>query len=154
MSKHDTQSIRNVAFIGGPGTGKTSVVEALLHEAGVTKRLGSVADGTTLSDFDAEEKDKQHSVRAGFLHADVKGCRLHLLDAPGYPDFVGEAASCLAAAETAALVVNAHEGLCFPARKAWDLAGRTNKVRFIVLTHLDQTETGVLQLSYWATRNR
>ena len=101
MPNHKSGAIRNFSLIGGPGTGKTSLAEALLFKTGAISRLGSVGEGTTASDFEHEEKEKQHSVALGVLHADHDGHRLNILDAPGYPDFIGEAATALAATETA-----------------------------------------------------
>ncbi len=138
MSKHGPGDVRNIALIGGPRTGKTSLGEAILFKTGAIARLGSVADGTTVSDHGTEEKEKQHSVSLGILHATGKGRHFNLLDAPGYPDFVGEAAAALAACETAVLCVDAGGGVSFPGRKAWELAGAAGRARCVVLTHVDQ----------------
>jgi len=130
-------AIRNVALIGGPKTGKTSLSEALLFAAGSVKRLGSVTEGTTLSDHLPEEKDKQHSIHMSLLPFETKGTRFNVIDAPGYPDFIGEAAAALAPCEVALLCVNAEDGLTFPGRKAWDLASGSGRARAVVVTHLD-----------------
>jgi elongation factor G len=74
MSKHATSDIRNIAFIGGPATGKTTLVEALLHATGVLGRMGLVSDGTTVSDFRDDEKDKQHSLQSSFMYTTHRGC--------------------------------------------------------------------------------
>jgi elongation factor G len=140
MSKHKTSDIRNIALVGGPGTGKTTLSDAILHAAGAIDRVGSVSDGTTTSDWEDDEKEKEHSLHLSVLHADHKGTRYHLLDTPGYPDFAGESACALAAAETAALCINATQGLTFPGRKAWDRATRHGRARCIVLTHIDQAD--------------
>ncbi|HYN65084.1 MAG TPA: GTP-binding protein, partial [Candidatus Limnocylindrales bacterium] len=140
MNTHATGDLRNLAFIGGPGTGKTSLVEALLFKAGAIQRLGTVPDGTTTSDWRAEEKEKQHSSELSVLHAVWKGRRFNLFDAPGYPDFVGEAAAALAASETAIMCVDAVRGLSFTGRKAWELAGAAGRARCVVVTHLDGKE--------------
>lgn len=143
MSNHTTADIRNIALVGGSGTGKTSLSESILHTAGVLERPGIVADGTTQSDFDDEEKAKQHSIRCSVLHADHKGTHYSLLDTPGYPDFVGEAASGMGGAEIAALVVNMNQGLTFTGHKIWDLAGKVGRARCVVLTHIDQAESDI-----------
>src|SRR5215813_6879853 len=103
MDKHATADVRNLVLIGGPRTGKTSFAEAILLATGAIPRAGNVADGSTASDFTAEEKSKQHSVYLSLLHAAHKGRVFNLLDAPGYPDHVGEAAAGLAACESAVL---------------------------------------------------
>src|SRR5262245_61466218 len=138
MSKHAPGDVRNIALIGGPRTGKTSFSEAILFKTGAVGRLGSVADGTTVSDHGAEETEKKHSVSLGVMHATHKGRHFNVLDAPGYPDFVGEAAAALAACETAVMCLDGGEGLTFPGRKIWELAGQTGRARCVVVTHIDQ----------------
>ena len=140
MSSYSTADIRNIALIGGPDTGKTSLTEAMLFATGAITRLGEVGDGTTTSDFDEEEKSKGHSIRCSLTRMDHKGTHINLLDTPGYPDFIGEVASALGAVEVAALVVNVHKGLTFPCHTTWDLAGKTGRSRCIVLTHIDQED--------------
>jgi elongation factor G len=102
--------------------------------------LGTISDGTTISDFRAEEKEKSHSVELSLMHFDHKGRRFQVLDAPGYPDFVGEAAAALAACETAVLCVDAVRGLGFTGRKAWELAVAAGRARCVVVTHMDVAE--------------
>ena len=140
MGKHTTADIRNIALIGGPATGKTTLAEAILFKTGAIQRQGSVGDGTTVADWEEDEQEKQHSLRLSVMKAEYKGCRINLLDTPGYPDFVGEAACGLGAAELAALCVSMTHGLTFPGRKSWELAGRAKRARCIVLTHIDQAE--------------
>ena len=140
MSKHGTADIRNIALIGGPHSGKTTLVESILLLTGSIGRAGSVGDGNTVCDFEPEEKEKGHSLRSAMVHFDHKGRTYHLFDAPGYPDFVGEAVCAVAGVETTLLCVNAAQGVTFPARKAWDLAGNMGRARGIVVTHCDTTE--------------
>ncbi len=140
MPNHNSGAIRNFSLIGGPGSGKTSLAEALLHKAGAIARLGSIAEGTTVSDFEAEEKAKEHSVALGVLYADYDGHRLNILDAPGYPDFIGEAATALAATETAVLCVKAGEGVTFQTHRVWGLAGKAERARAVVVTGIDHVE--------------
>lgn len=140
MSQHATSDIRNIALIGGPGTGKTTFVEAILHATGVIGRMGNISDGNTVSDFGADERDKKHSLQSSFMYTDHKGCHYNLLDAPGYPDFVGEATCALAGAETALLFVNPEPGVTFPSHKVWDLAGDLGRARGVVITHIDAVE--------------
>ncbi len=140
MTTNDPGAIRSLALIGGSGSGKTSFTEALLAKMGAIPRAGTIADGTTVSDHEHEEKERQHSISLGVLHGDHKGTRFYLLDAPGYPDFVGEAAAALAACETAVMFVNASEGVTFTGRRAWDLAAKQSRGRAVVVTHVDQAE--------------
>ncbi len=137
MGKHSPGDVRNLALIGGPRTGKTTLAEAILVHCGAVARRGTVAEGNTVSDYEPEEREKKHSVQLGVLHAEWKNHVLNLLDAPGYPDFIGETAAALAACETAAMCVDVTKGLSFPGRKAWELAGRAGKARCIVATHVD-----------------
>jgi len=137
MFKHSSGDVRNLAFIGGPRTGKTTLAESVLVHCGAVQRCGTVAEGTTVSDYEPEEREKQHSVQLGILHAVFKSRLLNILDAPGYPDFIGESAAAIAACETAVMFIDAAKGLTFPGRKAWELAGRAGRARCIVVTHID-----------------
>lgn len=140
MSKHTTADVRNLALIGGPGTGKTSLAEALLVATGAIPRAGSVADGTTVSDSLPEEKEKQHSIALSLLHLSHKGRSYGIADAPGYPDYLGEAAAAVAACETAVMCIDAVEGVTFPGRKIWELAGKARRARCVLLTGIDKAE--------------
>ena len=111
MADYATSSIRTVALVGHGGAGKTTLAEALLAKAGAIQAPGSVEKGTTASDFDPLEKQFQHSLRASILHLDAPDARIHLIDTPGFPDFIGQAIGALDAVETAAVVVNASSGI-------------------------------------------
>src|SRR5208282_2325231 len=89
MSQHATENIRTVALVGHGAAGKTTLAEALLFSAKAIPASGSVERGTTVSDFDALEKSWQHSLRSSVSHFDIDGTRVHLLDTPGFPDFIG-----------------------------------------------------------------
>ena len=138
MGKHVPVDIRNVAFVGSGGAGKTTLCEAILFRAGAIGRMGTVQDGTTVSDTYPDEQDKQHSIRLACMHAEHAGIRYHLLDAPGFPDYVGEASAALAACETAVLCLNGHQGLTFQDRKRWEQIVRSGRARAAVVTHVDQ----------------
>ncbi|MCB9897237.1 MAG: elongation factor G [Planctomycetes bacterium] len=138
MGKHGPADIRNVAFVGAGGTGKTSLCEAILFRAGVIGRMGTVPDGTTVSDTYPDEHEKQHSIRLACMYAEHGGVRYQLLDAPGYPDYVGEACAALAASETAVLCLNGHHGLTFQDVKRWQHTVSTGRAHAVVITHVDQ----------------
>ncbi len=140
MTTYDTASIRNLALIGASGSGKTSFAEAILHTTGAISRLGTVSDGTTVSDFEAAEKDKGGSISLSVLHADHRDIRLHILDAPGMADFIGEVATAVAPVETVVLCVKAGEGVTFVARRAWDLARKHGRAACVVVTHVDEED--------------
>ena len=99
MSKHLTADIRNIALAGHGASGKTSLADALLFKAKAVDRRGSVDDGTSVSDYDEEEHKRHFSIDTSVLHLEYQGKHVHLLDTPGYPDFVGAALGALGAVE-------------------------------------------------------
>jgi len=137
MAAYTTKDIRNVALCGHGDAGKTTLAEAMLFKAGVTKRQGEVTDGTTVSDYDQDERERGHSIDASVLHLDWKGRRLNLLDTPGRPDFVGQMMQALGAVETVAIVVNASSGLGVSSRRAWLEAEEHGLGRVIVVNKMD-----------------
>ncbi len=131
MARYGAADIRNVAWVGHGAAGKTTLVEACLFKAKATTRLGSVKDGTAVTDYEAEEKVRKNSIDLSLAHCAWKGKELNLIDAPGYPDFVGEAICALAA-------VDAQAGVKVNTRKVWELAAARKMPRFVVLTRMDQ----------------
>ena len=107
---HKADRIRNVALVGHRGSGKTSLNEALLFQAGAMNRLGSVVDGTTVSDADPDEQARQMSISASLSSFEWDGRRINLLDTPGEPSFVADALGALRVCESAIFVVNARHG--------------------------------------------
>ncbi len=91
MAKYKVEDIRNIALVGHGASGKTTLADALLFKAGAVDRKGSVEDGTSVSDYDDEEKRRHFSIDTSILHLEFKGKQVHLLDTPGYSDFVGAA---------------------------------------------------------------
>ncbi len=129
--------IRNIAICGHGSAGKTTLVDQLLVEAGAVKGNPSVDAGTSVCDFDEEEKHHKHSIEAALVHLDHSGRHFNLLDTPGYPDLVGQMIGALRAVETALIAVDAHSGIKVNTRRAWAEAGRAGCGRIIVLTKLD-----------------
>src|SRR2546423_10530921 len=111
MKNYTVQDIRNIALTGHGASGKTSLADALLFKGGAVERRGSVDDGTSVSDYDDEEKKRHFSIDTSVLHLEHQGKQLHLLDTPGYPDFVGSALGALSAVENAVVVVSAPNGV-------------------------------------------
>ncbi len=138
MAKYKTEDIRNFTLVGHGSTGKTTLAEAILLSAGASKRLGSVDDGTSLFDFEADEKERKSSVDLALAHCSYSGKHLNVLDAPGYLDFIGEALSSLYAVETALICVDASKGVEVSTRKHWDAAGELGLARAFVVTKADQ----------------
>ena len=110
MKEYTTESIRNVALVSHGSAGKTMLAEALLHFTGATTRLGKIEDGTTVSDFEEEEIRRGISLSTAVLPVEYKGCKINLMDTPGYTDFVGEVISALRIADSALVVVDSVAG--------------------------------------------
>ena len=111
MKEYTPNHIRNVAFIGHGGAGKTSLAEAMLFSAGATTRLGKVEEGNTLSDYHPDEIERQISINTSLLVCEWKGNKINNLDTPGYTDFTGEVKSALRVTDTALVLVKAVEGI-------------------------------------------
>jgi elongation factor G len=130
--------IRNVALVGHRGTGKTSLHEALLFEAGVINRMGTVADGTTVSDSDADEKARQMSISAALSSFEWQGRKINLIDTPGEPSFVADALGSLRVCESAVFVVNAVMGVEVSTTRLWQRADELGLARLIFVNMLDR----------------
>ncbi|HEU4438823.1 MAG TPA: elongation factor G [Methylomirabilota bacterium] len=134
----DTGKIRNVAFVGHGGGGKTSLVESILFNCGATTRLGRVDDGTTTTDFDPDEIKRKISLNTAVAFCDHQGHRLNLIDTPGYGDFVADARAGLRVAGAAVVVVDAVAGVQVQTEKVWKYANEYNLPRAIVVNRLDR----------------
>src|SRR5260370_29673058 len=137
MAKYRVEDIRNIAFVGHGATGKTSLADTLLFKGKAVDRRGSVDDGSSLSDYDDEEKKRRFSIDTSFLHLEHQGKQVHVLDAPGYPDFVGGAIEALQAAETAVIVISAPNGIEVNTRRMFSEAGRRGLARMLVINKMD-----------------
>jgi elongation factor G len=136
-------AIRNVVLVGPAGSGKTTLVEALLAAAGVLNRAGSILDGTTVSDFDEAEQRQQRSVGLALAPLLHDGVKVNLLDTPGYADFVGELRAGLRAADCAMFVVAANEGVDAPTRQLWRECAEVSMPRAVVITKLDHARANL-----------
>jgi elongation factor G len=130
--------IRNVALVGHRGSGKTSLHEALLFTAGAVNRLGRVADGTTVSDADADEKARQMSISAALTSFEWQDRKVNLLDTPGEPSFVADALGALRVCESAIFVVNAVMGVEVSTTRLWQRAADLDLARLIFVNMLDR----------------
>src|SRR5687767_6722413 len=126
-----------MALVGQSGAGKTSLAEALLAKAGAIPAAGSVERGTTVGDYTPLEKQLQHSLKLAVASFDAQDHRIHLLDTPGYPDFLGHALPALAAVETAAIVVNAQNGIEMMTGRFLQWAAKRGLDRLIVVNKID-----------------
>ena len=131
------ESIRTLALVGATGSGKTTLAEALLHASGAIGAMGSVERGSTVSDHDPMEVKAQHSLQASVLHLEHAGCRVHLIDTPGLPDFSGQSLAALEAVETAAIVISAAAGIEPMARRMMAQAAERQLDRLIIVNKID-----------------
>ena len=122
MAVSEPGKIRNVAVVGHRGTGKTSLVEAMLFQAGATNRLGAVEQGTTVSDWDEDEQKRQMSLAAAVCHAEWQDRKLNLIDAPGDPGFQADAIAALRVVEGALFVLNGVNGVEVQTTRLWERA--------------------------------
>jgi elongation factor G len=137
MASYTTADIRNILLAGGPGSGKTTLAEAMLHKAGVIGRVGRVEDGNTVCDYDDIEKDVQHSLDSAIVHFDHDGAHVNLIDCPGSADFVGKPTGAMAAVETAVIVVDASAGVETMTRRMIKLCAERSMPRMIVINKID-----------------
>ncbi len=137
MPKFPPEAIRTIALVGHGGAGKTTLAEALLHRAGAVPVMGSIEKGSTVCDFDPLEKQYQHSLNASVVHLQHAGTRVHLVDTPGLPDFVGRAIGALPAVETTAIVVNAQNGIEMITVRMMQWAKKRDLCRMIVINKID-----------------
>ncbi len=143
MPAYTTADIRNVLLAGHGGAGKTTLADALLFASGTVNRKASVADGSSFSDFEKEEKEHGHSIYSSILHADHQGKRINLIDTPGSPDLMGQAVACLAAVETVAVVINAQSGIEVLTRRIMEAARERNLCRAIIVNKIDMPEVNL-----------
>jgi elongation factor G len=134
---HSIKRIRTIALFGQSGAGKTSLAEALLAKAGAIPAPGSVERGTTVCDYTALEKQLQHSLKLAVASFDFKDTKIHLLDTPGYPDFLGHALPATAAVETAGIVINAQNGLEMMTGRFMQWAARRGLDRLVIVNKID-----------------
>jgi elongation factor G len=134
---HSIKRIRTIALVGQSGAGKTSLAEALLARAGAIPSAGSVERGSTVCDYTPLEKQLQHSLKLAVASFDFSETRIHLLDTPGYPDFLGHALPALAAVETAAVVINAQNGLEMMTGRFMQWAAKRGLDRLVIVNKID-----------------
>ncbi len=150
MNVYGTKQIRNVVLLGHGGAGKTTLVESMALVTGVTKRMGNVVDGSTISDYDKEEIKRQFSISTSLVPLEFQGeegpVKVNLLDAPGYFDFVGEVEEAVSVADAAVIVVNCKAGIEVGTEKAWELCEKFNLPRIIFVTNMDDDHASFREL--------
>jgi len=137
MKIYSSEQIRNIVLLGHGGSGKTTLVEAMAYVDGIVTRQGKVTDGNTISDFDKEEIKRGFSISTSCIPIEWQDCKLNLLDAPGYFDFVGEAKEATRVADSGIIVVSGKSGVEVGTEKAWEYADEMNIPRVIFVTDMD-----------------
>ncbi|HWS75751.1 MAG TPA: elongation factor G [Quisquiliibacterium sp.] len=146
MSGLSPSAIRNVVLVGHAGSGKTSLVDALLAAAGVLASPGSIEKGNTVCDHDPLERELGHSLQTALVTFDWRDARLYLADTPGLPDFAGQAIAALAAADTALVVIDARTGVQATTERLMQTAGARGMCRMIVVNGIDADRTDLAGL--------
>jgi elongation factor G len=137
---YSTADIRNIALVGQAGAGKTLLAETLLAQSGAIRSRGSLERGTTVCDFDPQEKATLHSLETAVVHFDSNGCHVNLIDTPGSPDFIGRSLPMLEAVETAAIVINATTGIEPITQRMLDFARDRELCRLVIINKIDSRD--------------
>ena len=146
MKVYRTDEIRNVVLLGHGGSGKTSLVEAMLYVSGATNRMGKIADHNTVSDFDKEEQKREFSISTSLVPIEWEKAKINVLDTPGYFDFVGEVEEAVSAADAAVIVVSGKAGVEVGTEKAWELCEKYKLPRMVYVTEMDVDDASFRQV--------
>lgn len=138
MKVYGSNAIRNVAFAGHGGSGKSSLVDALAFVAGSSRRHGSIKDGTALTDYTPDEIDRKHSISLGLGYAEWLDTKINLIDTPGFLDFFGETVTGLHAADAAVIVLGGVSGVEVGTEKAWEVCDRLHLPRMLFVSQMDK----------------
>lgn len=139
MQNFDQKHIKNIAFVGAHGAGKTTLTESMLFEAGLIRRRGSIEEGNTQSDFHKIEKDKQMSVFTTLVHTEWRNYKINILDTPGLDDFIGEIVQGVKAADTIVMVINAQQGVEPGTEVIGNYITRFRKPTIFAINHIDHS---------------
>ncbi len=143
---YDTKDIRNIMLMGHQGAGKTTLSEAILLNAGAIPRQGLVQDGTTVSDYNEDEKERKMTINSSILSFLFKNNRVNIIDTPGFSDFVGEQIGAMRATDGVILVINATSGIEIGAERAWRILVDRNIPSIIFINKLDKENTDFSKL--------
>ena len=146
MKVYRTDEIRNVVLLGHGGSGKTSLAEAMAYVSGATSRMGKIADGNTISDFDKEEQKREFSISTSLVPIEWEKAKINILDTPGYFDFVGEVEEAVSAADAAVIVVSGKAGVEVGTEKAWELCDKYKLPRMVYVTEMDVDDASFRQV--------
>jgi len=138
MKVYDAASIRNVAFIGHGGSGKTQLASTILFDAGMVNRFGKVDEGATVTDYDEEEITRKHTLAASLAYAEWNKVKINLIDTPGFGNFLSDARAALRVADAALVVVDAVAGVEVQTEKVWAAADELGLPRLVALNRIDR----------------
>lgn len=138
MKEYSTDKLRNVVLCSHATAGKTTLADALLFSAGVINRIGSIDDGTTTSDYHADEIERKFSISASLLHCSRQDHKINVIDAPGYSDFIGEVYGAMRAADTAVILLNAVSGIEVGTETVWKIAEQEQIPRLFFVNRCDK----------------
>lgn len=148
MKEYTTDKLRNVALVGHQSSGKTSLVEAMVHNTGATNRLGSISDKNTVSDWSDDERERGMSITTSLVPIEFNDHKINLLDAPGFTDFQGEMKNAIRVADAVVVVVDAVSGVEVGTELAWDYARTYQQSMIVVINKMDRENAdfeGVLE---------
>ncbi len=147
MAVRNPADIRNILMTGHTGAGKTTLCERLLFDTKTTTRMGTVEEGSTVSDWRDSEKQHKHSLYTTVMHFDHEGHMVNLVDAPGTPDFIGHAIAAFPAVETVAVVIDAHRGIEPVTRRMMSVAKQRNLPRMVIVNKIDEAQADLEDLT-------
>ncbi len=141
MKAYDEKHIKNIVLIGGAKSGKTTLAETMLFEAGILKRRGTVEDKNTVSDYHEIEHERENSVYATSLHTEWRGYKINIIDTPGLDDFMGEIVSSMKVADTCVMLVNSQNGVEVSTELVWNYADQFKKPVIIAINQVDHPKS-------------
>ncbi|HOI16015.1 MAG TPA: elongation factor G [Geobacteraceae bacterium] len=145
MAKNDTAKVRNVGIVAHGGAGKTSLTEAILFATGTNDRLGRVDDGSSTMDFEPEEIKRKITVSSSLNHGDWNGHSLHIIDTPGYGDFIADTRSCLRVLGGAVVIISAISGVKVQTEEVWEWANEAEIPRIAFVNKMDRERANYLR---------
>src|SRR6185369_7048762 len=145
MGKYDTAKIRNLGIIAHGGAGKTSLSEAILFDTGMIDRLGRVDDGSSTMDFEPEEIKRRISITSSLDHCEWKSCSNHIVDTPGYGDFIADTRACMRALDCAVVILSAISGVKVQTEEVWEWANEFEIPRIAFVNKMDRDRANFLR---------
>ncbi|HBH22589.1 MAG TPA: elongation factor G [Cytophagales bacterium] len=137
MKVYDEKHIKNIALVGGAKSGKTTLAETMMFEAGITKRRGSVEDKNTISDYHEIEHERQNSIYATSLHTEWRDYKINIIDTPGMDDFMGEIVSSMRVSDTCVVLINSQHGVEVSTELIWNYVDKFKKPVILAMNQLD-----------------